>query len=146
MLRLLKTFSNALVVTISHMERVHGGTMGPAWHMYLGVAHTRSLLLLLRSIIFTKYNHLWLRLSPCIACGFVVVTLVIADLNTGHFVIVDLNTGHWRHSLRRSFVPGSEQASHHLTESDNRTGKRTLPVGFPKNGLFPFGSRIQSHS
>src|SRR6266480_2393663 len=104
--------------------------------MYLGVAHTRSLLLLLRSIIFTKYNHLWLRLSPCIACGFVVVTLVIADLNTGH----------WRHSLRRSFVPGSEQASHHLTESDNRTGKRTLPVGFPKNGLFPFGSRIQSHS
>ena len=61
-------------VTISHMERAHGGTMGPAWHMYLGVAHTRSLLLLLRSIIFTKYNRLWLRLSPCIACGFVVVT------------------------------------------------------------------------
>ena len=75
-------------VTISHMERAHGGTMGPAWHMYLGVAHTRSLLLLLRSIIFTKYNRLWLRLSPCIACGFVVVTFsaLLESQSTSNFV------------------------------------------------------------
>src|SRR6266513_2003063 len=81
-------------VTISHMERVHGGTIGPAWHMYLGVAHTRSLLLLLRSIIFTKYNRLWLRLLPCIACGFVVVTI-----GTHHFAVNPrmLAGGHAKH-------------------------------------------------